>query len=71
MKDDLKLHRKVRVVLTRLPNLSQQGAQISTQENSIPQDTERLQNRNSIQIDGEDESYHDVRYYKYLQLNSI
>ena len=64
MKDDLKLHRKVKVVLTRLPNSSQQSTQISTQENSIPPDAESLQKRNSIQVDGENENHNDVRFDK-------
>ena len=64
LKDDLKLYRKVKVVLTRLPDSSQQSKQISTQENSVPPDTERLQKRNSIQFDGENENHKDVRFDK-------
>ena len=52
------------MVLTRLPNSVQQSQQISTQENPIPQDTERLQKRNSIQVDGENGNHNDVRVDK-------
>ena len=61
---DIKLHRNAKVVLTRLPNSVQQSQQISTQENPIPQDTERLQKRNSIQVDGENGNHNDVRLDK-------
>ena len=64
MKDDLKLYRKVKVVLTRLPDSPQQSKQVSTQENSVPPDTERLQKRNNIQFDGENENHKDVRFDK-------